>query len=518
MTILPRLWSSPFLFIAPVWVVASMLLLPVLTLMIYAMQGGIIELLPLFSHYLMNTLMLLLGVGIISVLLGAGLALLVSFYRFPYVDFFGWALFLPFSIPTYIIAYRMQQFDDSTHAYLPEFRSLTGLILLFSFVLYPYIYLIVRTSLQRQSAVIIDAARVMGLSYFRSLVKVALPLCWPSLLAGLSLVLLEVLNEYGAVALSSVPTLSVGLIDLWWSLGEVNAAAQLAMLTLCFVLICAALERFGRGHRQFYQHYHGKKLSPPTLTGLRAYVAVLLCVIPIMLGFIIPVFLLLSDILNIDKAMWLATMKPALNSILLGISTAFICVLLGIVATHILRNRYQSGMMVRVMQFGYAIPGILLAIGLLLGMSQLANLLNYLFDSAVLLSGSILLMLIAYICRFNHIAVATLDSNMQKLSPRLDDAAATLGRKKTNILKNIHLPLLDKGMQAIFLLVMVDVLKELPASLILRPFNFDTLAINVFEYASDERIEQAAPGALMIICAGLFPVIYLSRMIGKVES
>ena len=162
MAILPRLWSSPFLFIAPVWLVASMLLLPVLTLVIYAMQGGVSDLLPLFSHYLMNTLILLLGVGIISALLGAGLALLVSFYRFPYVNFFSWALFLPFSIPTYIIAYRMQQFDDSPHAYLPEFRSLTGLILLFSFVLYPYIYLIVRTSLQRQSANIIDAARVMG--------------------------------------------------------------------------------------------------------------------------------------------------------------------------------------------------------------------------------------------------------------------------------------------------------------------------------------------------------------------
>ena len=247
--------------------------------------------------------------------------------------------------------------------------------------------------------------------------------------------LLEVLNEYGAVALSSVPTLSVGLIDLWWSLGEVNAAAQLAMLTLCFVTICAALERFGRGHRQFYQHYHSKKLAPPTLTGMRAYGAMLLCVIPIMLGFIVPVFLLLSDILNVDKAVWLVTIRPALNSIMLGFSTAFICVLLGIVAAYILRNRYQSSMMVRVMQFGYAIPGILLAIGLLLGMAQLANLFNYLFSSSILLSGSVLLMLIAYICRFNHIAVATIDSNMQKLSPRLDDAAATLGRKKNKYLE-----------------------------------------------------------------------------------
>ena len=505
---------------APIWLISFLLLLTITTLLIYAFGTGGSGLLPLFSDYLFNTLLLLLGVGICATFLGALLAILVSFYRFPGVKLFQWGLFLPFAMPSYIIAYRMQQFDDYQWAFfLPKFRSEVGLIIILSLVLYPYVYLITRTALQKQSGTIIDAARVMGYSYWHSLVKIALPLCWPALVAGASLVLLEVLNEYGAVALSTVPTLSVGIIDLWWSLGETNAAAQLSVLALIFVILCYWAEQFGRGHRQFYQNSNIKfqPLSTPRLTGVQAYCAILLCSLPILLGFVLPIGLLLYDALTLKNIVWFDYLTPAYRSILLAIITSLCCIFLGISASHILRNQYKSRIFVRIMQAGYALPGILLAIGLILGFSGVISLINHVFAwfnlPAFYFSSSILLMLIAYICRFNHIAVAGIYSDMQKLSPILDDAAVTLGRKRTNILKNIHLPLLDNSMRVIFLLILVDVLKELPASLVLRPFNFDTLAVNVFEYASDERIEQAAPGALMIVLAGLLPVIYLSRML-----
>ncbi len=510
------------LWLLPIWFICFFLCVPLITLLIYAFSSGASDLFPLFGNYLLNTLFLLIGVGICATLLGTVLAVLVSFYDFPGVKIFQWALFLPFSMPAYIIAYRMQQFDDNPQfSFLPEFRSLSGLIIVLSIVLYPYVYLMARSTLQKQSGIIIDAARVMGLSYWRSLIKIAIPLCWPSLLAGLSLILLEVLNEYGAVALSAVPTLSVGIIELWWSLGDAGAAAQLAIVALLFVALCYWAEHVGRGHRQFYQNSNVKfqKIKAPLLKGFQAYYAVIFCSLPIIIGFIVPISLLIYDGIQTDSVLWFSYIIPAKNSILLAIITASICIILGILAAHILRHNYKSQYAVRIMQAGYALPGTLLAIGLILGFSGLIIGVNYVFEwlglSSIYFSGSIGLMVIAYICRFNHIAVSGIYGDMQKLSPRLDEVATTLGQKRTNILKNIHLPLLDSSMRAIFLLVLVDVLKELPASLILRPFNFDTLAVNIFEYASDERIEQAAPGAIMIVLAGLFPVIYLSRMMNK---
>ncbi len=523
---------ASLLYLGPLWLGGALLILPLATLAIYALQANILELLPVMTHYLSNTIILLIGTSVGAGLLGTVLAGLVSFFRFPYARFFEWALILPLSMPSYIIAYRMQELNDaSIGRFLFDLRSLTGLIILFTLVLYPYVYLIAKTAFQKQSGVILDAARVMGLSYLHSVIRVAVPLCWPAIIAGISLVALEVLNEYGAVAFSSVPTLSIGIIELWYVLGEVNAAAQLCMITLLFVMCFVLIEKFGRGQRRFYHDgggYHPQRISimmngesDANLRGLKACLACLLCSMPIFFGFALPSLLLLSDSLNIELSSIGQYWVPARNSILLASITAIICVLLGIIAGYVLRNRYRVNILAKLMQLGYALPSILMAVGLILGFSALANILNHIFawlgflDTQIYFSGSVLLMLIAYILRFNHIATSGIYSNMQKLSPALDDVAKTLGRKKGNILRKVHLPLLEHSMRVIFLLIFVDVLKELPASLILRPFNFDTLAINVFEYASDERIEQAAPGALIIVLAGLLPVIYLSKIMNR---
>ena len=505
------------------------------------MQANFFEILPLIEIYLFNSIVLFVGTGILATALGVITAALVSFYRFPGVKIMRWALFLPFSIPSYIIAYRIQDFFDYSGpvqhfmrrlwgvSWLPDTRSLFGLIILFTLVLYPYVYLLARSSFCKQSETIIDAARLMGRSYWRALITTSIPLCWPAIIAGTSLVLLEVLNEYGAVSLSSAPTLSVGITDLWWSLGDQYAASQLAIIALLFAMLFYLFENLGRGNKRFYQlgleRYHHK--NPPILRGRKRYIALAFCLIPLFFGFLLPLSLLIFDVVvsiayHLNDIIIRDYIIAFKNSFLLATITAGFCTALGIIASYILRHKTQMQYLVRFIQSGYALPGALLAIGITLGFASLNNFLANLptifgYSLNIALSGTVILIIFAYICRFNHVAISGIYSHMQKLSPEFDEVASTLGHKKAFILKRIHLPLIDKGIWAVFLLVFIDVLKELPASLLLRPLDFNTLAIHVYEYASDERIEQAAPGALIIVLVGLFPVIYLSYLIDRVN-
>ncbi len=525
------------LIILPIAITSLLIVFPILTLFYYATKNNFFALLPIANLYLSHTLVLFVGTGLATAILGTCAAALVSFYRFPGAKIMQWALFLPFSIPSYILAYRLQDFTDYSGpvqstmrqlfatSWLPDLRSLSGLIILFTLGLYPYVYLLARASFKRQSATILDAAQLMGFSYWKALILTAIPLCWPAIAAGTSLVLLEVLNDYGAVSLSFVPTISIGIVDLWWSLGNQGAAAQLAIMALGFATLFYIAENLGRGNRRFYQIGRSKyqQKTPRYLHNLQGYLALGFCLLPIFLGFLLPIFLLISD--SLAEITTQPHYLDALgNSLILASIAASLATCLGIVSSYILRHDYKIRYLVRLIQAGYALPGTLLAIGLTLGFAAfslaLSNLSQFFFSSefSIYLFGSLAVLIFAYICRFSNIAISGIDSHMQKVSPSLDEVASTLGHKRPFILRSIHLPLIDSGILAAFLLVFIDVLKELPATLLLRPLNFDTLAVRVFEYASDERIEQAAPGALIIVLVGIFPVIYLSYLMDKMRS
>jgi len=495
------------------------------------------------ASYVFNTLVLLCGVAVGTLIIGTACAWLVTHHDFPGRAIFNWALLLPFAVPAYVIAYVYTDLLEfagpvqtllrntfgwtlANEYYFPSIRTLPGAIIMMVLVLYPYVYLLARAAFLEQSASIAEAARSLGVSRTARMFHVAIPMARPAIVVGLSLVMMETLNDYGTVDYFAVQTLSAGLYDVWLGMNNLGGGAQIATLLLVFVMVLIGLEKSSRRNQQNFQP-GSSRFRPNIRTPLSkplAMLAVLLCALPVVLGFVVPAWVLGGYTITYFEESWNRDFhQAALHSIGLSSVAAIAAVCVGVLLSYSKRLHPTRNMKLSVglASLGYAVPGAVLAIGIMIPLSAFDNTVDALaerffgFSTGLLLSGTVFALVFAYTVRFLAMAYGSINTSMKKISPHMDDAARSLGHSPGTILRKVHLPLIRGGILTAALVVFVDCMKELPATLVLRPFNFDTLATQIYQFASDELIGQSAIYALLIVVVGLVPVILLSVRIDR---
>jgi iron(III) transport system permease protein len=489
---------------------------------------------------LRDTALLMLGVGVLCLAFGTGTAWLITMYRFPGRAILDRLLVLPLAMPTYISAYCYVELLDFSgpvqrllramfgwHTvrdyWFPEIRTLPGAVLVLSAVLYPYVYLSARASFVQQSVCVLEVARTLGRTAAQTFWAVALPLARPALAAGAALALMECLNDLGAVQYLGVQTLTVSVYTTWLQRSSLGGAAQIALVALLFVLALIVAERAARGGSRFH-HTTGRYRSIPfsDLEGWRRYAATAFCCLPVLVGFVAPfAVLLVQATAHVSDALAVGFWRAVRNSVSISLVAAAVTVLIGLLLAYA-RRLVPSAFVrtaVRAASLGYALPGTVLAIGLLIPLAGFDNHIDAFARSVLgvstglLLSGSLFVIVLAYAIRFLAVSIGALDAGFERLSPNLDAAARTLGETTLSALWRVHMPLLLPALGAAGLLVFVDAMKELPATLLLRPFNFETLATHVYSYAALEMFEQTALGALTIVVIGLIPVLLLHEAV-----
>lgn len=489
-----------------------------------------------------RTLILMAGVAAIALVTGTGTAWLVTMYRFPGRGLFQWLLLLPLAMPTYIIAFcYIELFDYSGEVqtalrslfgwqsardyWFPDIRTLTGAIFVMGAVLYPYVYITARASFVAQSICVIEASRTLGRSAAETFWQIALPLARPALAAGTALALMETLNDIGAVEFFGVRTLTVTVYDTWLDRGSLAGAAQISCVMLLFVLAVLGLERALRAGKRFH-HTTGKYRDLPELrlTGWKAGFATLACALPILIGFILPTYVLAGDaIVHLASGLTEDFWRAAMHSLTLSLAAAVLGVIFAVVLAY--GRRQTQSKLVHIASFvpavSYAVPGTVLAIGILIPLAGLDNTIDdaarslFGVSTGLILSGSAFAIIVAYTIRFLAASLGSVEAGLSKITRNIDAAGRTLGASVTQMLWRVHLPLLRPTLGAAALLVFVDSMKELPATLLLRPFNFDTLATQVFTLASLYRYEEAGLSALTIVLVSLVPVLFLHGIIAK---
>jgi iron(III) transport system permease protein len=492
-------------------------------------------------EYVANTLMLCLAVGLGVAVIGVATAWLTAMHDFPGRRVFEWALVLPMAMPAYVMAYvytDFLQFVGPLQSFLresfgwskadywfPEVRSLGGAIVMFIFVLYPYVYLLTRTAFIERASGMLEASRTLGLGPWSSFFRVSLPLARPALAAGATLALMETLADYGTVSYFGVQTFTTGIYRAWFSLGDRIAAAQLAAALLAFVILLLVIEHHSRGRARFHNTSGRHRHSSHRLPGWRAWLATGTCALPLGIGFLLPAYLLLRLALQSDGDSQFSVHFLALarNSFLLAGLTAIMAVALALLLAY--GARLSRGLLApalnRLVGLGYAVPGSVIAVGVLIPVTRLDQWLagqwQYWFgeNPGLLLTGGIAALVYAYLVRFLAVALQSVGSSLARITANMDDAARSLGLGQAATLRRVHLPILRGSLFTACLLVFVDVMKELPATLVMRPFDFDTLATQAYTLASDERLAEAASVSLAIVAVGLLPLIVLSRQISR---
>ncbi|MCH8812468.1 MAG: iron ABC transporter permease [Gemmatimonadetes bacterium] len=490
--------------------------------------------------YVGNSLILMLGVGALALVIGLAPAWLVSAYDFPGRRTFEWALVLPLAIPTYIIAYTYAgvfEYDSLLPSALSALwpgmevwrirvavMSREGAMVMMALVLYPYVYVIARASFLRQSRTVLEMARTLGRGPWDSFFRVALPMARPAVAGGLTLVLMEVLNDYGAVKYFGIPTFTTGIFRAWFPLNDPIAAMRLAGILLLFVFTLIIFERMQRGRARFDDGARGYRPAVRQKLGGRGrWLAASVCLLPLLFGFLVPVAQLVTWVGHAGAgALDARFVRLILNSFSLALTAALLAVmgalLIGYAArlspTPLLR------LATKVSVLGYSIPGAVVAVGVFtafVGMDRRLNgFMTAAFDTptGLLLSGGLAALIFAYVVRFLAVALNPIESGFKRLCGNLDETSRSLGVSPLKTLWKVDLPLLRGTLISAGLLVFVDVLKELPLTLILRPFNFNTLATRAFQLATDEQLARSAVPALLIIAVGLVPVIVLNKLIG----
>jgi iron(III) transport system permease protein len=490
--------------------------------------------------YVWNTLWLALGVGSGVALIGVGAAWLVTMCAFPGRSLCEWALLLPLAVPTYIIGYTytdLLQYAGPVQAglrelmgwsrqdyWFPAIRSLGGAILVMTLVLYPYVYLLARAAFLSQSSCLLDVSRTLGRGPWRHFAEVAVPMARPAIAGGVALALMETLADFGTVQYFGVNTFTTGIYRTWFSLGQPVAAAQLAALLMTFVLLLLWLEQGARRQARYDHTAAARPLACYRLAGARRWLALAACALPIGLGFLVPVLALLRMTLAQGDALLAQKFAElAWNSFTLAAIAAVVIVGCATLVAYGLRLRPAPLLWAasRVAGLGYAIPGAVIAVGVLIPFARLDNAIDAVsvawlgIPTGLVLTGTIAGLVFAYLVRFLAVALNGVEAGLGKINRNLDDAARMLGHRPGRSLLRVHLPLLRGTLLTALMMVFVDVLKELPATLILRPFNFETLAVRVYRFASDERLAEASTAALAIVVVGILPVILLSRAIAR---
>ncbi|MFO7542461.1 MAG: iron ABC transporter permease [Thiobacillus sp.] len=491
------------------------------------------------ADYVFNSVALAIGSGLGAALLGVGAAWIVAMHRFRGRGVLEWALLLPLAMPTYVIAYvytDLLQFPGPVQTALretfgwergdywfPDVRSLGGAIVVFSLVFYPYVYVLARAAFLERSGSLVEAARSLGLSTRRAFFRVALPMARPAVVGGVSLVVMESLAEFGAVSYFGVTTFTTGIYRAWYAFGSPVAAAQLAAALLGVVALVLLLEKLSRGRARFHETSHRLPILPQLSAGRTAF-AWFACLLPLAGGFILPTVLLLKmavmegDIQFGEKYLTLAG-----NSFTLALAASLLAAMVALLLAY--ADRLHPGVLMatakRIASLGYAVPGTVIAVGALIPLTALDHALiiyvreHYGITLGLILTGSAIALVFAYLARFLAVALNAVESSMARIRPSIDDAARSLGAGRSALLARVHLPMLASGILSAVLLVFVDVMKELPATIVLRPFNFETLATQVYILAADERLAEAATPSLAIVAVGLIPVMLLSRAIRR---
>lgn len=523
---------------------ALLIALPLLGLVLNVLEPGTAG---VWSHlartvlprYLWNSALLVLLVGIGVALVGTACAWLVAACEFPGRRALEWALLLPLAMPAYVVAYAytdLLQFSGPVQGALrdaigwrareywfPEVRSLPGAVALFVLVLFPYVYLPVRAAFLERSPSLLDAARLAGLAPVGAFLRAALPLARPALAAGVALAAMETLADYGVVSYFALETLTTGIFKAWLGLGERAAAAQLAVTLLAVVALLLWLEQRSRGAGRF----RGRSAQPPRrtrLAGPQRWGAAIVCATPVVLGFALPVLVLLrmagQEVEGVALDRYL---RLVVNSLQLAGAAAVLCVVLALLLAYAARLRPVPAVRlgVRAAGLGYAIPGAVLAIAILVPLARFDNALDAFMQAhfgvhtGLLLTGSLAALCYAYVVRFLALALANVDAGLTRITPAMDEAARSLGLRPFAVLGRVHAPLLVRALLVALLLVFVDALKELPATLALRPFGFDTLATQAYNLAKDERLGAAALPSLTLVAVGLLPVLVVSRALNR---
>lgn len=489
-------------------------------------------------RYLATTLGLMLGVALLTALMGTGAAWLVSQYRFPGRDWLAWALLFPLAIPAYVGAYALVDFLDyagplqtglrtafgwssARDYWFPETRSLGMAVLVLSFALYPYVYLMARAAWREMSGNTYEVARALGCGPWAMFLRVGLPLARPAIAAGVTLALMETVADYGTVHHFGVQTLTTGIFSTWLNGGNAGGAAQIAGVILLLVLLLVGIERAGRGRARF--HRLGRAARPTErhdLAGARKWLATGLCLIPFCGGFVLPVAVMLAHAAKAPEG-WLAPglIEALWNTLVVGGLAALATVGAALFLVYALRMA-GSGLaraLLPVTLIGYAAPGAVLALGLLIPLAaldhRLADAVLALtgWDPGLMITGTAFALGLAYLVRFFGIAQGALDAAFGRVSPSLPMAARSLGRSAGGTLGAVYLPLMRGSVITAMLVVFVDCVKELPATLLLRPFNYNTLSTRVYELASLERLSEAAPAALLVMAVGMIAVVIVAR-------
>ena len=512
--------ATPLVFMLVAW------LLPTDNGLGYLIRHGLI------FQYSTNSVLIAVLTGFFTLIIGVFTAWAVTMWEFPARRLLSWLLILPFAMPAYVLAMiysRLLQSAGPVQSYIretfgvsfgeyyfPEIHSLPGVIFILSICLYPYVYLMARAAFLTQSKHIIETAEMLGLSRRHLFFKLALPLSRPALITGVALVMMEALADYGVVSFFGVPAFTTGIFRLWQGFYDPVAASRLASIMMIIVLAVLWLERHGRGKAHYANSvvlYHPLVKMP--IIGAKRWLITLLCLLPIIVGFIAPfAFLLMVSMTQLEIFATSSLWSAAFNSLKLGVITALIATIIGTLFVYALRNDRSLwlSMAVRLATSGYAIPGSIIAVGLLL---FLVTLQNDVLDGRFFLTGSILGIVWGCVLRFLTISFNNSEAGMNRITAHMDAAATMLGASRIKILTNIHLPILKANLISGFILVFIDTLKELPATLLLRPFNFNTLAIRSYELAMDDLLSHAAPNALMLVMISLVSIWLLNRQFAK---
>ena len=521
--------------------VALLIAAPVLAVLVAAIvpAGAVWRhiLATFLPEMLRNSVLLALMVGAVTASAGALSAWLVTACRFPGRGVLGVALLLPLAMPAYVCGYAYTWLLDVAgpvqsalraatgltwgEYWFPEIRSLPGAGLVLGMVLYPYVYLLCRAAFQQQSVCLLEASRTLGHSLPRCFLHLALPLARPAIVGGVALALMETLADFGTVQHFAVRTFTTGIYEAWFSLGDRGAASQLAACLLGLVALLLTMEHLSRGGRRFHPTTtRHPPLRPVPLRGWKAGLAMLACAMPVLVGFVVPAGTLAMLMLEVGDPLAPGRFLPfARNSVVLAAITAAAAVILAALIAWAVRLHPgpPQRLAARIAGLGYAVPGSVIAVGTLVPLGLFDNALDAWarahlgLSTGLLLSGGIAALVFAYLVRFLAVALSAVESGLGRLKPSLRDAARVLGERPAGAVWHVEVPLARNALLTGFLLVFVDTMKELPATMIVRPFDFDTLAVRVYSLASDERLAEASTAALLIVLAGLLPVIALTR-------
>ncbi len=533
----------------PLWAVAGLAalvcLLPMVAVAIAALTGGTDTVAHLaetvLGRYVRATVLLVVLVAAGTFAIGVGAAWLVTMTRFPLVRLWEILLILPLAFPAYVLAFAYTHILDHPGVvqttlrnvtgwgprdyWFPEIRSLGGAAVMLILVLYPYVYLLARAAFLQQSGATFLAARTLGQTAWGAFWRVSLPLARPAIAGGVLLAVMETIADFGTVAYFGVQTFATGIYTSWFSMADRAAAAQLALCLLSFALFLAMLERLQRGRARYHEAARtAHPMEPVELRGFHKWLAAVLCAVPVIFGALLPALLLLQ--MGLDSEQDLLSRRYRgfmMNSLTLAsvasVVTVAVAICLGFL--HRLRPGRLSGAAAYVARLGYAVPGGVIAVGLLVPFAAFDNALDAFmrarFDvsTGLLVTGSIWLLVAAYMVRFLAAALNAYEGGQAMVHGNMDAAARSLGQGPIGTLRRVHLPILTPSLLTALLIVFVDVMKELPATLIMRPFNFDTLAVQAYRLAADERLEGAAVPSLVIVAMGLLPVIVICRQVRR---